>query len=66
MNCVTHPHSSTDFSNFLQELKKFCYIKKYRMHFGTNFLIALTFFEFSYIILKNIITILMMSAKSLL
>ena len=57
MNHVTHPLSSADISNFSQEIRKFCYIKKYmyRLHFDTKFLILLTFLEFLKIVLiKNL------------
>ena len=48
MNQVTHPLRFTDIGIFLQEIRKFCNIKKfrYRLHFGTNFLLLLTYFEF--------------------
>ena len=51
--------------HFLQEISKFCYIKKYRyrFYFDTLFLILLTFFESWKTFLINMITILMMSAK---
>ena len=47
------------------ELRKFCYIKKYRyrLHFDTSFLVLLTFLEHLKIVLINMVTILMMSAK---
>ena len=47
MNHVTHPLSSADISNFLPEISKFYYIKKYmyRFHFDTKFPILLTFLE---------------------
>ena len=66
MNHVTHILSSTDISIFPPEISKFCYIKKWkcRFHFGTQFLILLTFFESLKIVLINIVTILMMSAKA--
>ena len=45
---MTHPLSFADISIFSTEINKFCYIKKYRhrLHFGTQFLVLLTFFEF--------------------
>ena len=48
MNHGTHPLSSADISIFSPEISKFCYIKKYkyRLDFGTYFVILLTFFEF--------------------
>ena len=42
-------------SNFALSKKKFC--------FGIQFLILLTFFEFSKIVLINMVTVLMMPAK---
>ena len=50
---------------FLPEISNFYYIKKYgyTLHFDTYFLIVLTFFEFSKVVLINIVAILMMSAK---
>ena len=65
MNHVAHPLSSADISIFSPEISKFCYTKKcwYRFHFDTLFLILLTFFEYLNIVLINMITILMMSAK---
>ena len=65
MNHVIHPLSSADISVFSSEISKFCYIKKYRyrLHFGTWFLILLTFFEFLKIVLIKMAVILMMSAN---
>ena len=65
MNHVTHPLSSVDISIFLTELGKFCYMKKYRcrFHLNTYFLTLLTFLESLRIVLKNVVKILMMSAK---
>ena len=50
---------------FLPEISKFCYIKKYRyrLYFGTLFLILLTIFESCTIFLINMFTILMISVK---
>ena len=50
---------------FLPEISKFCYIKKYRykLHFGTSFLVLLTFCESLKIDIINMVTILIMSAK---
>ena len=64
-NHVTHALSSTDISIFSPEITKFCYIKKYRyrLHFGTQFLIFLTFIESLSIFLIKLVIILMMSAK---
>ena len=61
MNDVTHPLSSADISISLPEISKFCFVKKYRyrFHLDTLFLIVLIFLES----LKNMVTILMMSAK---
>ena len=46
MNHVTHPQSSTDISIFSPEISNSCYIKKYRyrLHFGTQFLIFFNFY----------------------
>ena len=65
MNHVTHLLISADISIFSSEISKFCYIRKYRyrLHFSISFLILLIFFESLKIFLKNIVTILMMSAK---
>ena len=66
---MTHPLSSVDISIFLLEISKFCYIKKYRywymigLDFDTWFLILLNFLESLIIVLINMVTILMMSAK---
>ena len=62
---MTHPLSSADISIFSPEISKFCYIKKYRyrLHFGTLFLILLTFFDSLKILLINMVTIWMMAAK---
>ena len=51
--------------HFSSEINKFCYIRKcrYRLHFGTYFLILLIFLESLKIFLINIVAILMMSAK---
>ena len=50
---------------FLPDIRKFCYIKKYRFrfHLGTYFLALLAFLESLRIFLINMVTILMMSAK---
>ena len=66
MNHVTHLLSSGDTSIFLPEISRCYYIKKYRyrFHFGTQYLILLTFLEpFPEICLINLVIILMMSAK---
>ena len=65
MNYVIHPMSPAGISNFLPEISKFCYIKKYmyRLHFDIKFLILLTFLESLNIVLVKKVTILMMSAK---
>ena len=49
----------------ISAISKFCYIKKYRyrLHFDTLFVILLTFFESSKILLINMFSVLMMSAK---
>ena len=65
MNHVTQPLSSGDTSIFSPEISEFCCIKKYkyRLHFDTYFLILLTFFESLKIVLINMVTTLMKSAK---
>ena len=47
MNHVEHLLSSADISIFSPEIRKFCYIKKYRyrLYFDTWFLFILTFLE---------------------
>ena len=52
INHVTHPFSSADINIFPPEISKFCYIEtyKYRLDFGTYFLIVLTSFEYSNIV----------------
>ena len=62
---VTHPLSAAGISIFLLEISKFCYIKKYRygLHFDTLFLTLFNFFESLKIVLINLVTILMISAK---
>ena len=49
--------------HFSREISKFCYFKKYRyiLHFGTEFLIILSFPESLKICLINLVIILMMS-----
>ena len=56
MNYVTHALTSAD---------KFCYIKnyRYRLHFGTQFLILLTFFDSLRIAVIKMFTILITSPK---
>ena len=46
-NHVTHSFSSADISIFIPEIRKFCYIEKYRyrLYSNTFFLILLTFFK---------------------
>ena len=65
MNHVTYPLSSADISIFLPKISKCYYIKKYRyrFHLDRQFLILLTFLETLRIVLINMVTILMMSAK---
>ena len=62
---MTHLFKSAETSIFSPEISKFCSIRKYkyRLHFGTKFLILLTFFESLINFLINMVTILMMSAK---
>ena len=62
---MTHFLSSADISIFSLEISKFFYIKKYtyRLDFDTQFLILLTFLQSLVIVLINMVTILMMSAK---
>ena len=57
-----------EFNIFSLEIRKFCCIKKYRyrLYFGTQFLILLTFFESLKIVLMNMVTILVISAKKAL
>ena len=66
MNHVTNPLSSADISNFILEINKFCYIKKYmhKLHFDTKLPILLTFLESLKIVLIKKVRILMMSAKT--
>ena len=61
---MTHPLRCADISIFSPEIRKFCYMRKYRyrLHFGTKFLILLTFKSLK-IVLRNMVTTLMMSAK---
>ena len=56
MNYVTHALTSAE---------KFCYIKnyRYRLHFGTQFLILLTFFDSLKIAVIKMFTILITSPK---
>ena len=65
MNYVTQTLRSADISVFSPEISKFCSVKKYRyrFHFGTLFLILLTFFGSLKIVLIDMITNSMMSAK---
>ena len=65
MNNVTHSLSSAEITIFSSEINKYCYIKKYRyrFHFGTEFINIVTFLESLKIILINMVTILMKSAK---
>ena len=51
---------------FSPEVSKFCYIKKYtyRLDFDTYFLFFLNFLESLVIVLRNVVIILMMSAKT--
>ena len=62
---MTHLFKSAETSIFSPEISKFCSIRKYnyRLHFGTKFLILLTFCESLINFLINMVTILMMSAK---
>ena len=62
---MTHPLSSANIRSFSPEISNFYYIKKYRyrLHFNTQFLILLTFFESLKIVLINMVAILMMSTK---
>ena len=66
MNHVTHDLSSADISIFSPEISKFCYIRKYkyRLHFDIQFLILLSFLESLKIVLINMVTILILSAKN--
>ena len=62
---MTNPLSSADIRIFSPEISKFCYINKYkcRLGFQTYVLIFLTFLVSLLIVLKNMVTILMISAK---
>ena len=62
---MTHPLSSADISIFSPEISKFCYIKKYkcRFDFDADFIILVTFPGSLIIVLKNMVKILMISAK---
>ena len=55
----------TDISIFSPEISKFCSIKKYRyrLHFGTQFRISLTFIASLRIFLIKLVIILIKSAK---
>ena len=65
INHVTHLLSHADISLFSPEISKFCYIKKYtyRLDFDTYVIILLAFLESLVIVLINMVTTLMMSAK---
>ena len=65
MNHVTEPLDSAKISVFSPEIRKYCYIKKYRyrLHFDAWFLILFTFLEPLKIALINTVIILMMSAE---
>ena len=65
MNHVTYPLSSADISIFSLKIRKFFYIKKYRykMYFDSLFLILSTFLESLKIVLINMVTTLVISAK---
>ena len=65
MNHVTKPLDSAKISVFSPEIRKYCYIKKYRyrLHFDAWFLILFTFLEPLKIALINTVIILMMSAE---
>ena len=58
---MTHSLSFAGISIFSTEINKFCYIKnyRYRLHFGTQFLVLLTFLSF----LINMVTILLILGK---
>ena len=58
-------YSSAEISIFSPEISRFCYIEKYscRLHFDTKLPIIFGFFEYSKILLINMVTILMLSAK---
>ena len=59
------PMSSADISIFSSKISQFCHVKKYRYrsHFGTYFLILSNFFESLKILLINMVTVPMVSAK---
>ena len=62
---MTDTLSSADISIFSPEISKFCYIKKYKCRFGfdADFIILVTFPGSLIIVLKNMVKILMISAK---
>ena len=64
-NHVTQPLISADISIFSPEIRKFCYIKKYRyrLHFDALVLILLIFLESLNFFLIILLIILMLSAK---
>ena len=65
MNHMTDCVSSADISIFLPKISKFCYIKKYRyrFHLDTYFLTLLIFLASLKIVLINMVSILMITAK---
>ena len=60
-----HPWSCADTSIFLPKIRNFSYIKKYkyRLHFNSEVIILVTFFESLNDVLMNMFAILMMPAK---
>ena len=62
---MTHSLSSAEIRIFSMKIRIFCCIRKYRswFHFNTCFLIRLIFFEFLKVVIINMLTILMRSAK---
>ena len=64
MNHVTQPSCFADISIFSLKISRFCYIKKYRQ-IAISFIISnsFNFFEALKIIIKNMVTILRISAK---
>ena len=69
---IQKPHKSRDkslyicwYQHFSPEVSNSYYIRKYkyRLHFNTQFLILFTFFNFLKVVLINMATILMMSAR---
>ena len=65
MNHVIYPLSFADISIFSLDIRKLCYLKKYRyrLHFNTWFITLLTFFESLKMVSINMVTILLILTK---